>query len=110
MDEETKYLLRYMEHTTKENAVTDTLKRIHKIVETVKREEEVQLKFMKAFERRNMWINKGKVLGQELERENTERERRKADHEQYRADRAEEELMKLRAMLAQSGIEFRTAT
>lgn len=79
VDEETKWLLRYMEHSTKEHAVTDALKKIHKIVENVKREEEVQLKFMKAFERRNMWINKGKLMGQELERENTERERRRAD-------------------------------
>ena len=82
-------------------AVTDSLKKIHKIAETVKREEDVQLKFMKAFERRNMWINKGK----ELERENTERERQNTERERQRADNAEAEVMKLKAMLIQRGIE-----
>ena len=101
VDEETKWLLRYMEHSTKEHAVTDALKKIHKIVEKVKREEEVQLKFMKAFERRNMWINKGKLMGQELERENTERERRRAEY-------AEAELTKLKEILVQKGIEMET--
>lgn len=73
-------------------AVTDSLKKIYKIVEIVKREEEVQLKFMKAFERRNMWINKGKLIGQELERENTERERQRADNAEAVLFKINEEL------------------
>lgn len=73
--EELKQLLHYMEHTTWENATTDALKRIHKMVEKVKMDEEVSLRYMKALERQEMWMEKG----QQMERENTERERRRAD-------------------------------
>ena len=72
-----------MEHTTEENTTTDALKRIHKMVETIKMDEEVSHKYMKVLEREKMLIEKGQKIGQEIgrkmERENTERERRRAD-------------------------------
>lgn len=73
--EELKELLYYMEHTTEENATTDALKRIHKMVETIKMDEEVSHKYMKVLEREEMLIEKG----QKMERENTESERQRAD-------------------------------
>ena len=88
--EELKELLHYMEHTTEENATTDALKRIHKMVETIKMDEEVSHKYMKVLEREEMLIEKGQKIGQEIgrkmERENTERERQRADSERQRAD------------------------
>ena len=80
--EELKELLHYMEHSTEENATTDALKRIHKMVETIKMDEEVSHKYMKVLEREEMLIEKG----QKMERENTERERQRADNERQRAD------------------------
>ena len=76
-----------MEHTTEENATTDALKRIHKMVEKIKMDEEVSHKYMKILEREEMLIEKGQKIGQEIgkeigrkmERENTERERQRAD-------------------------------
>lgn len=44
-------LLRYMEQSTDENAVNDSLKRIHHMVETVKRDGEVALSYMKSRDR-----------------------------------------------------------
>ena len=80
---ELKQLLHYMEHTTEENATTDALKRIHKMVEKIKMDEEVSHKYMKILEREEMLIEKGQKIGQEIgrkmERENTERERQRAD-------------------------------
>ena len=81
--DELKELLHYMECTTKENATTDALKRIHRMVEKVKMDEEVSLRFMKILEREEMLIEQGQKIGQEIgrkmERENTERERKRAD-------------------------------
>ena len=88
VDEEIKQLLRYMEYSVEENAATEALKRIHKMVETVKHDEEVSLQYMKAIERRDMWINKGK----ELERANTERERQRADSAEQTVNKMEKEL------------------
>ena len=68
-----------MEHTKEENATTDALKRIHKMVEAVKLDEEVSLKYMKVLEREKMLIEQGQKIGQQMERENTERERKRAD-------------------------------
>lgn len=84
------------EHTTKENATTDALKRIHRMVEKVKLDEEVSLKYMKILEREEMLIEQGQKIGQEIgrrmERENTERERKRADAEAKMRKETEREL------------------
>lgn len=94
--EELKELLHYMEHTTEENATTDALKRIHKMVEKIKMDEEVSHKYMKILEREEMLIEKG----QKMERENTERERIRADYESRRADAAMSKLLETEKELA----------
>ncbi|MCI9068049.1 MAG: hypothetical protein HFI65_05155 [Lachnospiraceae bacterium] len=43
-------LLRYMENSTAEFAVNENLRRLHQIVEAVKRNEEVELSYMKSWE------------------------------------------------------------
>ena len=68
-------MLQYMEHTTPDNAVNDTLKELQEMVEQVKRDGEVSLSYMKGFERDTLMYEKGV----EEERKNTERERRRAD-------------------------------
>lgn len=94
--EELKELLHYMEHTTEENATTDALKRIHKMVETIKMDEEGSHKYTKVLEGEEMLIEKG----QKMERENTERERIRADYESRRADAAMSKLLETEKELA----------
>lgn len=72
---ELRQLLTYMEETTEENAESLTLKELQKMVETVKRDEEVSYKYMKVFEREQMLREEGR----EEERENTLREKKRAD-------------------------------
>ena len=101
--EELKTLLHYMEHTTPENAKGDHLKTIQKMVEWVKKDEEVSLEYMKIFEREQMLINQGRREGMKegrlAEQANTERERIRAEKESLRADKAEEELKRLKEEL-----------
>lgn len=103
--EELKTLLYYMEHTTPENVKGDHLKTIQKMVERVKKDEEVSLEYMKIFEREQMLINQGRregiKEGRLAEQQNTERERLRADKECLRANSAEKELKILREKLAQ---------
>lgn len=89
VSKELRELLHYMEVSKKENAKNDALKEIHSMVESVKTESEVSWKYMKIFERERMLREEGR----EEEKENTERERR-------RADRLEEEVKLLREKLA----------
>ena len=88
-------LLDYMENTTRENAVTEELEDIQKMVDVVKEDAEVTVAYMKGFERDQMFLEEGKELGRRLEQENTLREKNRADTEKNRADaekhRAEEE-------------------
>lgn len=76
---ELRQLLTYMEETTEENAENVTLKELQKMVETVKRDEEVSYKYMKVFEREQMLREEGREEGREEERENTLREKKRAD-------------------------------
>ena len=110
--QELRELLYYMENTTEENAVNDSLKRIHRMVNQVKHDKEVSLNYMKTFEWEEMLIKQGqeqgRLQGQLLEQANTERERirahheaEKALHEAARADHAERELIFLKKKLAE---------
>lgn len=75
--------LGYMEKTCWENAKNETLKKIHSMVEVVKRDKGVSLEFMKIFEREQMLREEGRQEGREEgireERANTERERQRAE-------------------------------
>ena len=82
-------LLHYMEHTTTENAVNDSLKSIDQMVNAVKHDKEVSLSYMKMIEWEKMLIRQGR----EEEQANTERER-------LRAERAEREIQFLKEQLA----------
>ena len=89
VSEKLSQLLRYMEHTTWENAVNDTLKEIQEMVEIVKRDQEVTVGYMKWFERDRMLREESLEEGRAEERKNTEAERQRADEEHQRADEAE---------------------
>ena len=78
----------YMENTTRENAVTEELEDIQEMVDAVKEDAEVTVAYMKGFERDQMFLEEGK----RQERENTLREKK-------RADAAVEEIEKLREQL-----------
>ena len=95
-------LLDYMENTTRENAVTEELEDIQEMVDVVKEDAEVTVAYMKGFERDQMFLEEGK----RQERENTLREKNRADaekqraeEERQRADAAVEEIEKLRKQL-----------
>ena len=79
-----------------ENAVNDSLKELHQMVNVVKHDREVSLNYMKSFERDQMLIkqglSQGLEQGREQERANTERERLRAEH-------AEKELALLKKQL-----------
>ena len=95
VSEEVRQFLRYMENSTSENAVNDTLRDFHPIVETVKKDREVSVKYMKQFERDNMM----RAEGREEERKNTEREHARAERECARANALEAELKRLKSKM-----------
>ena len=63
-------LLRYMEHTTSENAVNEDLETLQNMVVAVKQKEEVSLNYMWAFERDRELIEEGEARGKSIERIN----------------------------------------
>ena len=95
VSEEVRQFLRYMENSTSENAVNDTLRDFHHIVETVKKDREVSVKYMKQLERDNMM----RAEGREEERKNTEREHARAERECARANALEAELKRLKSKM-----------
>ena len=95
VSEEVRQFLRYMENSTSENAVNDTLRDFHHLVETVKKDREVSVKYMKQFERDNMM----RAEGREEERKNTEREHARAERECARANALEAELKRLKSKM-----------
>ena len=78
-------LLRYMEQSTDENAVNDRLKRIHHMVETVKRDGEVALSYMKSWDREER-IRKEERQKVEQEKQKAEQERQKAEQERQKVE------------------------
>ena len=61
--EELKQLLHYMEHSSIENASTESLKKLHQMVTAVKRDGEVGLAYMKSFEREERIRKQGEAEG-----------------------------------------------
>lgn len=94
---ELKEFLHYMEETSLENAKNDTLKKIHKMVETVKKDSGVSVRYMKVLEREKMLVEQGIKQGREEEQANTEKERK-------RAEAAEQEIERLRDILESQGM------
>ena len=88
-------LLHYMEHTTTENAVNDSLKSIDRMVNAVKHDKEVSLNYMKMIEWEKMLIRQGR----KEEQANTERERLRAVFAEERANHAEQEIQILKEQL-----------
>ena len=99
ISEELRQFLNYMENTDQNNAVNDELKDIQKMVDTVKRDGEVSLRYMKSFEHDQLMYEQGMEQGRLAERKNTERERRNTEKEKLRADMAQSRIKELEAEL-----------
>lgn len=65
VSDEVRKLLNYMEESSEENADSDTLREIHRMVETVRYDKEVSLEYMKAYEHDMMIRERGKREGKE---------------------------------------------
>ena len=63
--EELKKLLRYMEHSSAENADTQDLRELHEMVTEVKRDRKVGLTYMKAYELEQRLLRQGEKIGLE---------------------------------------------
>lgn len=96
-------MLHYFEHTTKENAENETLKKIHQMVEQVKHNEEVTTEYMFWWEREQAWEEEGYKRGVEAgraeERRNTELERQRAEAALKDIEVLEKEIERLRGQL-----------
>ena len=95
-----------MEYTNQKNAVNEDLKDIQQMVDVVKRDGEVSLRYMKSFEHDQLVYASGVELGRQAERENTERERQKAEIERKKTIAAlgkvkelEDEVKKLKMLV-----------
>lgn len=95
-----------MENTNQKNAVNEDLKDIQQMVDVVKRDGEVSLRYMKSFEHDQLVYASGVELGRQAERENTERERQKAEIERKKTIAAlgkvkelEDEVKKLKMLV-----------
>ena len=64
LPEEARQLLCYMEDSCAGNAKSGLLKDIHRMVETVRQDEEVSLKYMKFYERERMIERRGEARGE----------------------------------------------
>ena len=56
-------LLEYMEQTSEENAANDELREIHRMVDKVKRDEEVSKEYMTIYEKEQMLLRQGREEG-----------------------------------------------
>ena len=106
ISEEIRQFLHYMEYTNQKNAVNEDLKDIQQMVDVVKRDGEVSLRYMKSFEHDQLVYAIGLEMGRQAERENTERERQKAEIERKKTIAAlgkvkelEDEVKKLKMLV-----------
>ena len=65
-------LLEYMEQTVEEKAANDELREIHRMVDTVKKDEEVSKEYMKVYEKEQMLLRQGREEGREEERKESQ--------------------------------------
>ena len=103
ISEELRQFLNYMENTDQSNAVNEELQDIQRMVDTVKRDGEVSLRYMKSFEHDQLMYEEGKEAGREegrlAEMKNTELERKNTEKEKKRADMAQSRIKELEAEL-----------
>ena len=99
ISEEFRQFLNYMENTDQNNAVNDELKSIQRMVDAVKRDGEVSLRYMKSFEHDQLMYERGIEKGRLAEIKNTERERQNTEKEKLRADMAQSRIKELEAEL-----------
>ena len=95
-------LLNYIENTTRENAVSEELEDIQEMVDVVKEDAEVTVAYVKGFERDQMFLEEGKRQAREntlREKNRADAEKHRAEEERQRADAAVEEIEKLRRQL-----------
>ena len=93
ISERLRQLLSYMENTNQNNAINEDLRDIQQIVDQVKRDGEVSLRYMKWFEHDQMMYEQGRKEEQEnteRERKIAEQERKNAEQEKKRAEAAEQ--------------------
>lgn len=64
VSDELRKLMNYMEESSAENADSEVLKEIHRMVETVKCDKEVSLEYMKVCEREMMIREQGEAIGE----------------------------------------------
>ena len=99
ISEEFRQFLNYMENTDQNNAVNDELKSIQRMVDAVNRDGEVSLRYMKSFEHDQLMYERGIEQGRLAEIKNTERERQNTEKEKLRADMAQSRIKELEAEL-----------
>ena len=63
ISQELKELLRYLEDTNWQNAVSESLREVQSMVDQVKCDKEVSISYMKSYERDRMMRNEGRVEG-----------------------------------------------
>ena len=93
ISERLRQLLSYMENTNQNNAINEDLRDIQQMVDQVKRDGEVSLRYMKWFEHDQMMYEQGRKEEQEnteRERKIAEQERKNAEQEKKRAEAAEQ--------------------
>ena len=100
--EELKQLLHYMEHSSIENASTESLKKLHLMVTAVKRDGEVGLAYMKSFEREERIRKQGEAEGRKAGLE----EGKKAGLEEGLQEGKEVEIIKLGSKFGKSDAEI----
>ena len=72
-----------------ENATTEELRQLHGMVNMVKHDEEVAIKYMRLWEEEESIRRRALEEGRAQERANTEKEKTRADEAEARADEAE---------------------
>ena len=93
ISESLRQLLSYMENTNQNNAINEDLRDIQQMVDQIKRDGEVSLRYMKWFEHDQMMYEQGRKEEQEnteRERKIAEQERKNAEQEKKRAEAAEQ--------------------
>ena len=88
ISESLRQLLSYMENTNQNNAVNKDLRDIQQMVEQVKQDGEVSLRYMKSFEHDQMMYEQGR----KDEQKNTERAEKRAEAAEQKTKEAEQEV------------------
>ena len=97
-----KQFLKYMENTNSENVVNEDLEEIQKLVNIVKRDGEVSLRYMKSFEHDKIMYEEGRqaeMKNTEREKQRAETEKRKAEAEKQRAEAEKQRADELEAIV-----------